>query len=74
VDIRIGITQSPRELSFESSQSPDEIEKIVSEALATGTGHLSLKDSKGNLYLVPVTGLAYVEIGTEENRRIGFVG
>ncbi|GGF26703.1 DUF3107 domain-containing protein [Subtercola lobariae] len=74
MDIRIGITQSPRELSFESSQSPDEVEKTVSDALATGSGHLSLKDSKGNLYLVPVSGLAYVEIGKEENRRIGFVG
>ena len=74
MDIRIGITQSPRELSFESSQSPDEVEKIVSDALAAGSGHLSLKDSKGNLYLVPVAGLAYVEIGKEENRRIGFVG
>ena len=74
MDIRIGITNSPRELSFESNQSPDEIENTVSDALATGTGHLSLKDNKGKLYLVPVSGLAYVEIGSEENRRIGFVG
>ncbi|UFS59922.1 DUF3107 domain-containing protein [Subtercola endophyticus] len=74
MEIRIGIAQSPRELSFESSQSPEEIEQTVSEALATGTGHLSLKDTKGKLYLVPVVGLSYVEIGSEENRRIGFVG
>ncbi|MCU1479958.1 MAG: ATP-binding protein [Subtercola sp.] len=74
MEIRIGIAQSPRELSFESSQSPDEIEQTVSAALAAGTGHLSLKDTKGKLYLVPVVGLSYVEIGSEENRRIGFVG
>lgn len=74
MEIRIGITQTPRELSFESTQTPDEIEKLVSDALASGTGHLSLTDSKGKLYLVPVAGLAYVEIGSEDTRRIGFVG
>lgn len=74
MEIRIGITNSPRELSFETNESPAQIEQTVSEALASGTGHLSLKDNKGKLYLVPVAGLAYVEIGTEESRRIGFVG
>ncbi|MEA9985899.1 MULTISPECIES: DUF3107 domain-containing protein [Subtercola] len=74
MEIRIGIAQSPRELSFETNQSAEDIEKTVSDALATGTGHLSLKDNKGKLYLVPVANLSYVEIGTEESRRIGFVG
>ncbi|RFA14026.1 ATP-binding protein [Subtercola boreus] len=74
MEIRIGIAHTPRELSFETNQSPDEIEQTVSAALTSGTGHLSLKDNKGKLYLVPVAGLTYVEIGTEESRRIGFVG
>lgn len=74
VDIRIGITNSPRELSFETNESPAEIEQTVSQALTSGSGHLSLKDNKGKLYLVPVAGVAYIEIGTEESRRIGFVG
>ncbi|CAN5350743.1 DUF3107 domain-containing protein [soil metagenome] len=74
MDIRIGIANSPRELSFESSQTPEEVEGLVSSALAAGTGHLSLTDRKGKLYLVPVAGLAYVEIGSEDTRRIGFVG
>ena len=74
MEIRIGIANTPRELSFETHQSPDEIEQTVTSALASGAGHLSLKDSKGKLYLVPVAGLSYVEIGSEESRRIGFVG
>ncbi|MGA1837907.1 DUF3107 domain-containing protein [Herbiconiux sp. 11R-BC] len=74
MDIRIGIANSPRELNFESSQTPAEIEKTVAEAL-TGTGtHLTLSDNKGKLYVVPVASLAYVEIGSEESRRVGFVG
>ncbi len=74
MDIRIGIANSPRELNFESSQTPAEIEKTVAEALS-GTGtHLTLSDNKGKLYVVPVASLAYVEIGSEESRRVGFVG
>lgn len=74
MDIRIGISNSPRELSFESSQSPAEIEKIVAEAISGSGSHVSLSDNKGKVYLVPVSALAYVEIGSEESRRIGFVG
>jgi hypothetical protein len=73
MDIRIGIANSPRELNFESSQSPAEIESIVAEALSNGGTHVQLKDDKGKVYLVPVAALSYVEIGSEESRRVGFV-
>ncbi len=74
MDIRIGILNAPRELNFESSQTADEIEEQVSTALTSGTGFLRLTDDKGKVYLIPTSGIAYVEIGTEESRRIGFVG
>ncbi|MDO9396054.1 MAG: DUF3107 domain-containing protein [Herbiconiux sp.] len=74
MDIRIGIANSPRELNFESSQTPAEIESAVSQALASSGTHVSLTDNKGKIYLVPVATLAYVEIGSEESRRVGFVG
>lgn len=74
MDIRIGIANSPRELNFESSQSPAEIEAIVAAALGDGGTHVSLNDNKGKLYVVPVASLSYVEIGSDESRRIGFVG
>jgi hypothetical protein len=35
---------------------------------------VTFADSKGNSYLIPTAGLAYVELGTEELRRVGFVG
>jgi hypothetical protein len=74
VDIRIGILNAPRELNFETSHSADEIAEQVSAALTSGTGFLRLTDDKGKVYLIPTSGIAYVEIGTEESRRIGFVG
>ncbi|TDN46353.1 uncharacterized protein DUF3107 [Curtobacterium flaccumfaciens] len=73
VDIKIGITNSPREIAFETAQTADEIEKAVSEALASKSTHLSLQDEKGRRFIVPVGSLAYVEVGAEESRRIGFV-
>ncbi|MDR6612773.1 MULTISPECIES: DUF3107 domain-containing protein [unclassified Leifsonia] len=74
MEIRIGIVNAPRELNFESSQSAEELAGQVQSALASGTGVLQLTDDKGRLYVVPTAGIAYVEIGTEESRRIGFVG
>lgn len=74
VEIRIGITNSGRELSFESAQTATEIEQTISDALGSDKSYFTLSDDKGRLYIVPSAGLAYVEIGSEETRRIGFVG
>ena len=73
VDVRIGIINIPRELAFESSMSAAELEAQVAEALATSATHLSLVDDKGKRFLVPTAGIAYVELGSESERRIGFV-
>ncbi|MWC00027.1 DUF3107 family protein [Agromyces seonyuensis] len=74
MDVRIGIQNSPRELGFETDSSAAEVEQAVAAAVAGTAPVLRLADSKGNVYVVPSAALAYVEIGTEENRRIGFVG
>jgi Protein of unknown function (DUF3107) len=73
VDIRIGIFNTPREISFETNQPATEVEEAVAAALAGQTGYLKLSDAKGSLFIVPTSALAYVEIGTEESRRVGFV-
>ena len=74
MEIRIGIVNAPRELSFESAQSAEELTAQIQAGLTSGTGILKLADDKGRVYIVPTAGIAYVEVGTEESRRIGFVG
>lgn len=74
MDIRIGIFNSPREIGFETSQPAAEIEETVAAALAGTTPYLKLADDKGRIYIVPTIGLAYVELGSETSRRVGFVG
>jgi len=73
VDIRIGIANSPRELSFESAQSATEVETIVASALESDAKFVKLADVKGKTYLVPTVSLSYIEVGSETSRRIGFV-
>jgi hypothetical protein len=73
MEIRIGLQNTARELSFESKASASEIEKIVESALSSGDKQLKLTDEKGRLFIVPVDAIAYVEIGAEEARRVGFI-
>jgi uncharacterized protein DUF3107 len=72
VEVKIGITDSPRELVLSSAQTPAEVEELVSAALSKGSGLLSLSDEKGRRYLIDSTKIAYVEIGVADARRVGF--
>ncbi len=73
MEIRIGIVNSGRELNFETSASADTVRADVTAALEQSTAHLSFTDVKGNSFIVPTANLAYIELGTEESRRVGFV-
>jgi hypothetical protein len=73
MDIRIGIRDSSREISFESAQSAGEVEAAVAAVLEGGAKVLKLTDNKGRRFIVPTDALAYVEIGAEEARRVGFI-
>lgn len=72
MEVKIGVTDSARELIINSSQTPEEVEKLVSAALAKGTELLALTDEKGRRYLVQAAKIAYVEIGVADSRRVGF--
>lgn len=73
MEIRIGIINTGRELNFETSASADDIRAQVSAALEQNVAQVSFTDVKGNSYIVPTASLAYIELGTEESRRVGFV-
>jgi Protein of unknown function (DUF3107) len=72
VEVKIGITDSPRELVLTSTQTPGEVEELVAAALQQGSGLLSLSDEKGRRFLVHAAKIAYVEIGVADARRVGF--
>ena len=71
MDITIGVQNLARELVVESDQTSEEIAQAVSTALA-GKPFLELRDSRGRRLMVPTASIGYVEIGSEETRRVGF--
>jgi Protein of unknown function (DUF3107) len=73
VEVKIGVQNAARELVLESPKTPDEITEAVSTALsAKGNGTLVLVDERGRRIVVPVDKLAYIEIGEQAERRVGF--
>ncbi|RJU02877.1 DUF3107 domain-containing protein [Arthrobacter zhaoguopingii] len=71
MEIKIGIQNVNREIVLESSETADAIAEVVASAM-NGGSELRLTDSKGRTVIVPSTVLGYVEIGAEEQRRVGF--
>ena len=76
MDVRIGVTYSPKELDLELDDDADAagVRADVEAALAGGsTAVLWLTDRRGRQVGVPVEKIAYVEIGAPgSDRRIGF--
>lgn len=71
MEVKIGVQNVAREIVLESSQTPEEVAEIIQESLQNSP-LLQLKDERGRLVVVPTKTLAYVEIGVEETRRVGF--
>ncbi len=73
MEVRIGVTQVPREIEIEIADGTREaVVKDVEEALAKGEGVLWLTDRRGRTVGVPAAKIAYVEIAQAEERRVGF--
>jgi hypothetical protein len=77
VDVRIGVTQAPRELNIELADDADrdDLKKRIEAAIAGATDVLTITDRRGNESFVPAEKIAYVELGSQEgSRSIGFGG
>ena len=72
MEVKIGVQYAARELVLDSAQTPDEVEKAVTEALSDDDGVLNLIDDKGRRVIVPVSKVAYVEIAEAVTRKVGF--
>jgi hypothetical protein len=75
VDVRIGITQTPKEIEVELSDDAerDKVLADMEKLLKTGDGVLWLTDRRGRRVGIPVAKVAYVEVGAPSaERRVGF--
>ncbi|RHW28638.1 DUF3107 domain-containing protein [Nocardioides immobilis] len=71
MEVKIGVQNAARELTVETDESSDAIEKLVTDAIAKG-GVVVLTDSKGQRTVVPADKLAYVHIGRSVAGQVGF--
>jgi len=75
VDVRIGVTYTPKEIEVELSDDTDRDHLIttIEEAVSSEGKVLWLTDRRGRRVGVPSSKLAYVEIGADAgDRRVGF--
>jgi hypothetical protein len=75
VDVRIGVTQTPREIEVDLGDNAD-VDKLtaqVNEALGSDSGMLWLTDKRGRRVGIVAAKVAYIEIDAgSEPRRVGF--
>jgi hypothetical protein len=75
VEVRIGVTYTPKEIEVELDEDTnrDQLIAAIEEAVGAEGRVLWLTDRKGRRVGVPASKLAYVEIGAEASeRRVGF--
>lgn len=76
MDIRIGVTHAPREISIEMSDDEKSITKIKAAVEASLNGEaaiLWLTDKRGKETAIPSAKIAFVEFGAPNgDRKMGF--
>lgn len=71
MEIKVGIQHVAREITVETDETAADVEKNLLKALADET-ILTLTDAKGRKVLIPVDKIAYVDLGQEHVRPVGF--
>ncbi|MDR3107967.1 MAG: DUF3107 domain-containing protein [Bifidobacteriaceae bacterium] len=72
MEITIGMRQVPREITLNVDQKAEEVRDAIAAAIQGGQPLITLTDKQGRTVIIPTAGLAYVEVGPGQGRRVGF--
>lgn len=71
MEVKVGIQHVTRELTVETDESAAEVSSAFQQALEVD-GLLTLTDTKGGKTLIRASSIAYLDLGEEKPRRVGF--
>lgn len=71
MEVKIGIVDVARELAVKTEVPADELVETLGRALKGG-GLFELTDEKGRRVVVPAARVAYLDLGTADERPVGF--
>ena len=74
MEVRIGVTYTPKEIEVELDDDADaaSLRKDIEQAVSNDDSVLWLQDKRGRIIGVPSDKIAYVDINPREERRVGF--
>ncbi|GAB3703746.1 DUF3107 domain-containing protein [Mariniluteicoccus flavus] len=71
MEVKVGIQHIARELTVDTDEAAEKVEEAFTKALADD-GLFTLVDSRGGRTLVRASSVAYLDLGKENVRRVGF--
>ncbi len=71
MEVKVGIQNVAREVTIDTKASAASIESDLARAVREG-GVLALTDDKGRKVLINAATIAYVDLGAENTRAVGF--
>ena len=71
MEIKIGMKSVAREIALDIDKSPEELQKLLKDAIATGE-IIDLVDKRESHTILNAGNIAYVEFAPERQNRIGF--
>ncbi|MDR1768519.1 MAG: DUF3107 domain-containing protein [Propionibacteriaceae bacterium] len=71
MEVKVGIQHVNRELTLETKQSAAQVEEGLVKALSDQSV-FALSDENGRRVVIPADKIAYVDLGQEKARRVGF--
>jgi hypothetical protein len=74
MEVKIGIQSIPRELVVDTDATAADIERDLAAALSSKDASVvfALTTQKGGRVLIPADKIAFVELGGDQSRRVGF--
>ncbi|HRA03912.1 MAG TPA: DUF3107 domain-containing protein [Arachnia sp.] len=71
MEVKIGITDIPREVNIDTTATAEELTAMLREAVQSSS-LLELADEKGRRILIPGNRIAYLDLGSPSSRTVGF--